>query len=382
MARKKEAQVAAPEVEVKAGMKLSIKTVVLQEMVSRAIKGAGQNKLIPLTSLMAIQLKDQQLTLITTDASNTLYILQDKVEGDDFYCVVQVEQFSKLVSKMTSENITLTLEGAVLTVKGNGNYKIELPLDENGDLIKYPDPVEDAELDGDMVNVNLTTIKTILNVNKAALAITMEEPAYTGYYVGDKVVSTDGFKICALDVKLFDEAMLISPETMNLLDVMTEEKVGVYVQDDILEFVTKDCIVYGHKMEGIEDYDIEAVNGLLDEEFESSCKVSKTDLLALLDRISLFVGAYDNKAITLTFTDTGIDISSKQSNGIETISYMSSSNAKAYSRHISIAELIQQVKANGADSIEIQYGNENSIKLVDGNITQVIALMLDTSVVA
>lgn len=356
-------------------MKLSIKTVVLQEMVSRAIKGAGQNKLIPLTSLIAIQLKKKRLTLITTDASNTLYIMQDKVEGENFYCVVQVEQFSKLISRMTSENTILELDGAILTVSGNGNYKIELPLDENGELIKYPDPVAENKLNGEVKDINLSTIKTILNTNKAALATTMEMPAYTGYYVGEKVVSTDTYKICGLSVKLFDEPLLIAPDTMNMLDVMTEEKIGVYMKDDIIEFITKDCIVFAHKMEGIEDFAIDAINGLLNEEFESSCKVSKTDLLALLDRISLFVGVYDNKSITLTFTDKGIDISSKQSNGVEMITYMDSKNFKAYTCNIDITLLVQQIKANAADSIEIQYGNERSIKIVDGNITQVIALL-------
>lgn len=358
-------------------MTLSIKTVVLQEMVSRAIKGASQNKILPITSLMAIRVKDHQLTLITTDASNTLYIMQDKIESDDFYCTVQVDQFSKLVSRMTSENITLSLDGSVLTVKGNGTYKIELPLDENGGLIQYPDPAAELKIDGELTDINLATIKTILGVNKAALATTMELPQYTGYYIGDRVVSTDTYKICGLAVKLFEEPVLIAPETMNLLDVMTEEKIGVYIADEVVEFITKDCVLYSHKMEGVEDFAIESINGLLDEEFESSCKVNKTDLLAVLDRIGLFVGTYDNKAITLTFTDKGIDISSKQSDGVETLVYMDSKNFKPYTCQLDISILTQQVKANTADTINIQYGNESSVKLVDGSITQVIALLED-----
>ena len=39
--------------------------------------------------------------------------------------------------------------------------------------------------------------------------------------------------------------------------------------------------------------------------------------------------------------------------------------------------LVQQVKANTSDTIEIQYGNEKSIKIVDGKVTQVIALLDD-----
>lgn len=353
--------------------KLSLKTAVLQDMVSRAVKGASQNKLIPITSLMAIQLEDNKLTLITTDQTNTLYITHDSIDGDDFYCVVQVEQFSKLISKITSENTVLELDGAILTVRANGNYKLELPLDEDGELIQYPDPMSSVELDEDSQTVNLSTIKTILETNKAALSSNAEDSVYNGYYIGDKVITTDSFKICGLYVKLLDEPVLISPELMNLLDVVTDEKIKVWEEDEVIVFSTPSCTIHGYKMSGIEDYDVDALNTLLDEEFENSCKVNKSDFLSLLDRISLFVSAYDEHEISLTFTDKGIDVSSKQSNGVETIAYHSHKGSN-YTCRIHVLELIQQLKANSADLIEIQFGNDSSIKLVDGNVVQVISL--------
>ena len=60
-------------------MKLTINAVKLQEMVSRASKGVGNNKLIPITSLNCIEVKDNVLTLITTDATNYLYITDSQV---------------------------------------------------------------------------------------------------------------------------------------------------------------------------------------------------------------------------------------------------------------------------------------------------------------
>ena len=57
-------------------MKLKIKTLKMQEMVSKAIKGASGNKMIPITSLMAIELKENVLTLTTTDASNYVKIIE------------------------------------------------------------------------------------------------------------------------------------------------------------------------------------------------------------------------------------------------------------------------------------------------------------------
>ena len=98
-------------------------TVKLQEMVNRAVRGAGMDKTDPITASMAIRLEAGQLTLITTDNSNTLYI-KEKVTGEDFYCVVEVEKFNKLVSKLTSENVTLEVSDFILTIKANGTYKI------------------------------------------------------------------------------------------------------------------------------------------------------------------------------------------------------------------------------------------------------------------
>ena len=42
---------------------------------------------------------------------------------------------------------------------------------------------------------------------------------------------------------------------------------------------------------------------------------------------------------------------------------------------INVDMLSTQLKANMADVIEMQYGAENSVKLVDGAVTQVIALL-------
>lgn len=361
-------------------MKLTIKTEKLKEMVSRASKGVGNNKLIPLTSLMCIEVKDNQLTLITTDATNYLYISEDKVVAEDFYVVIDANTFSKLVSKMTCENITLEIkEGLqVLEVKGNGNYKIELPLDENGQPIKYPDPVEKLDLhNAKESTINRSTIQVILDTIKPALAVTLENPCYTGYYVGDNVVATDTYKIASMGVKLFDTAHLISPELLDLLAVVNAEKIIVYLADNDIVFTTPDCVICGKFMEGIEDFAIDPIMGLVNTEFDSFCSIPKSALLQLLDRLSLFVGTYDKNAVYLTFTRDGLQVSSKAANGVEIINYVSSDNFKDFTCAIDIQMLTQEVKAIQNDVIELYYGEDNAIKMTDGNITIIVALLED-----
>ena len=359
-------------------MKITVSTQKLKEMVARSIKGVGNNKLIPLTSLMCIEVDNGVLSLITTDATNYLYIVGDKASMEDFYAVVDANTFSKLVSRMTCENVTLEVKNNVLHVKGNGNYKIELPLDENGEAIKYPVPYKNlrrsAPVEG---TINRTTIQVILDTIKPALAVTLENPCYTGYYVHDKIVATDTFKIASMDVEMFDNACLISSELMDLLSVMTQEKINVEIYGDDIVFLSNDCIVCGKFMDGIEDYAIDAISDLVDTEIDSFCAIPKATLVQLLDRLSLFVGPYDKNAVYLTFTRDGLQVSSKAADGVEIIDYTESQNFIDFTCAIDIQMFTQEVKAIQSDVIEIYYGNDSAIKMVDGNITIVVALLED-----
>lgn len=358
-------------------MKLTIATSTLQNMVAKAMKGASCNKMIPLTGLMAIELSNHKLTLITTDATNYLYVREDKVEGDDFYVVIQAEMFSKLIARLTCEKVSLELKDNVLLVSGNGKYSIELPLDEEGELIKYPDPFATFGGGAPLEDINLSTVKLILNTAKSALADTLEVPCYTGYYVGNKIVATDTYKICGIGINLLDEPALISPEMMNLLDIFTDEKIKVIRRENVMVFETQNCTLYGTLMDSIDDYQIDAIDGLLEQGFDSSCKLAKAQLLQLLDRLSLFVSPYDKNGIYLTFTRDGLQIESKQANSVETIPYTESNDFRDFTCCVDIEMLHSQIKANTGDGITIHYGEENAIKLTDGNVVQIVALLED-----
>lgn len=361
-------------------MKVTIKTDKLKEMVVRASKGASCNKLIPLTSLMGIELENGTFRLITTDATNYLYIREQGVAGDDFKVSVPVDVFVKLVSRTTSENVTLVVDANTLTVKGNGSYKIELPMDEDaGEVIKFPDPLSNVVFNNaETKEVNLSTIKVILNSLKPALAVTLEEPCYTGYYVGSSILATDTYKIACMDVdKLFGDDVLISSELMDLFNVMSAEKINVDRSGNIIAFGSPDCTIYGNVMEGIEDFAVDAICGLVDTHFDSSCKIPKSALLQVLDRLSLFVNTYDKNGIYLTFTKEGLQIKSKSSSGVETIPYFESVGFNAFTCCIDIEMFMSQLKAQSVDMVELHYGLDNAIKMIDGNITHVVALLED-----
>ena len=364
-------------------MVLNMTVELLQSMVAKAMKGASCNKMIPLTSLMAIKWEDGTVTLTTTDGTNYLYVQEDKIDAENFYVVVPAEQFSKLIAKMTCTTVQMELEDDVLIIRGNGTYKMELPLDEEGRLVKYPDPLHDSPLeDGEILSsevVKLSTIRLILNTAKASIAANDDVMCYTGYYMADSVIATDTYKICGIKTPVFEEPALISAETLDLLNVFSDEDIRVHrvVADGRIAFISPKCCVYGVELDCIEDFAVEPITGLLEQEFDSSCKVPKADLLQVLDRLALFVTPYDKNVITLTFAKDGLNISSKKTTGCEVIPYVESNNFKAFTCPIDIEMLRSQVKANAADVIYIEYGEDNAIKMKEGNVTQIVAVSED-----
>lgn len=361
----------------KADAGLVLNTTMFKEMVGKSVRGAGMNRLLPITQMMCIRLEDKLLELITTDSTNYFYVRQDKVEGDNFYAVVEAEKFSKLIAKMTCDNVSLTLTDSAVEVKGNGKYMVPLQFDEDGTIVQFPDPMVDFEAEGEGVDIQGSTVATILNAVKPSLAITLENPCYAGYYTGDRVVGTNEEVISILEVSLFDEAILISPEVMDLVGLIDSEKIDVDFNEDVTVFSNPRYVVYSHNMEGIENFDINSIVEYTKMDFPSMCKLPKNSLLQLLDRLSLFVSDFDNGGIELTFTKEGLQVSSLTSNGVELIPYVESEDFNEFTCKMDLNTLLKQLKTQVTDSVEMYYGDDNAIKLVDGSVIQVIGLLED-----
>ena len=353
-------------------MKLTIGTQRLQALLNKAVKGAGSNKLIPMTSLIAIKLKDGVLTLMTTDATNFLTLIEKDVVGDEFYVAVQVDLLAKLVSRMTCDEITLEVADNALNVIGNGQYKIEVPLEDDGSMVKLPDPAEKFKKDNKLGSVDSSVILTALTSIKPALGVTMDYPWFTCYYVKDSIVATDAYTIADYTEGFLEQPKLISSVVMDLLGLFNGE-IAVYADDENMLFEAENGIVFGAIPTGIEHYSINEIKALVNQDFKYSCKVVKSTLLNLLDRISLFVGAYDNGKITLSFGTDGLEVTSRYAS--EKINYTDSSETGEFVCQTDVNTLTTQVKAQTSGEIVIEYGEDNAIKLIDGEITSVVALL-------
>lgn len=360
-------------------MKITVKTIILQEMLSRAIKAVVNNKLLPITSIIGIKCDGNKLTLITSDATNYMYVSSESIIGDEFDVAVSADMFAKLISKMTCDTVVLNVTDNYLEIKGNGTYKLEFQFDESGSVIKFPDKFKKLDLKViDEGIINSGTINSILTSIKPALAVTPEAPCYMGYYVGDTVVGTDTYKIARLNTKVFNVPTLISSELMNLVGIIPDTEIEYTIYEDgSITFVSDTLKIYGKKMSGIEDYSINAINDLISVTADSSCSISKTSILQLLDRLSLFVNPYDKNGIRLTFTLNKLIVESINNSGEEEIEYLSKSNVKEMTCLIDIEMLQSQIKSVPSDTITMYFGIDTALTISHDNLTNMVAFLDD-----
>ena len=353
---------------------MKINTKLLQDMVSKAIKGASNNKMIPITSLISIEILSGKLILKTTDGSNHLYITE-KLEDDytNFYSIVNADMFAKLVSKTTSEYIELNNKESYLEFIGNGSYKLEIPVNSDGDIIKFPQFNIKEDIVPQQISIN--NLKNILTAAKVSIAKTMEVPCLTGYYISDKVVSTNREMICLIEDNLSSSPILISSYMAELLQLFEGNDLAFIKDENKLMFSTDKITVLGKELEGKDIYPVVAVENLAKSDYDNLIVVNKQDLLNVLDRMALFVTDYDKNGVYLNFAEKGLEIRSQKSNAIETIEFKSEKPAVEFNCLADIEMLKSQVGAIIGDIVNIYYGQATSLKLKEGNTTMILSLM-------
>jgi len=360
---------------------MKIRTDILQKMVSKAIQGASANKMIPLTSLIGIEVKGKDLTLITTDGSNQFKVnaeieYEPMYGPQEFYTIINAETFSKLVGKTTKEFIGLENKENYLEVTGNGTYKLEIAINEEGEMVRFPD-IKDIQ--GEELSINLNNLQEAIKVAKASVAKTMEVPCLTGYYIGQDMITTDRQLVCKLDNKLITEPILISSEMAELLLLVEGDEILELVKkDNNLIFYNANYTIAGKELEGKELYPVQPIENLTRLDYRNTIKVNKQELLNVLDRMALFVTDYDKNGISLTFAKDGLCITSQKSNAQELIEAKCETEEK-YNCLVDIEMLKSQVETISTDEVEIQYGQDKSIKIVDSNIIHIISLLEKTN---
>ena len=292
---------------------ITIETEKLKEAVSRAYKGSGRIPILQITMVMGIEVKDGDMIFTTTDNTTNLKIVLKGVAPAEtnFYVCTDSDLFYKLISKTTSNNVTLELRDKSLLFKGNGAYNLPIIADIEGEGAIRIKPMTVSEDAG--VKIVRTDWLKLLEYNKNSVAKSLEVPCFVGYCV-------------------------------------SEGK----------------CITYNK-------YPVSALTGLAtSDQFKNTIKVDKAILASTLDRLSLFVNAETRNTITLNIGKDALFITSKDTSGSEKVEYIESAIENSMESCVDINDIKTIISTLKEDFVTIKYGHDIGILISEENICQIV----------
>lgn len=354
-----------------------LKTEELKNAVNKSVKGAGFNNLFPVTSMMGINKEKNQLQLVTTDMTNTLTVKVCTV-SDDINITVDADKFSKLVSKLTSDETELIVEDTNLVIKANGTYKLPINVDENGIVELNSPKAPNVDVAGGAMS--LETIKQLRNSNKSSLeefSEKLDDQYYlSSYYCGTDNTTTTNRFIATFSKKSITQTPILLPIKMvDLICLSDNDKVYKRIDKDVIQLFTDDISIISKDIEDVSEYPINSIKTLLSEDFEYSCTVDKSELLSSIDRLCLFIDPYDDNELVFKFDTDNINITNKASNSSESIKCEPDNSSSEPFRCVANAyEFISLLSSITTKEIVISYGNENALKIESEETTHILSL--------
>lgn len=358
---------------------IKLKTETLRNMLNKAVKVCSFNNMLPLTSLVEIETNEKGLSVKTTD-NITTFIITEAVEGlAPARVVVDANIIAALVNKITTEEIELIISESALTITGNGVYNLEIRVDESGEVVKLP------TIDQELINsadkeFDFKGITDRLKICRPAIPETDDQKEFNNYYLKDIVLATNVYKISAIKNidAMVGEELFIPAEFGKILIELDYAKANYIRKDKSLVIVGENFVLSTTMYGEFDKFPLEDIKGAIGQQYNYTAVIKKKDLSSLLDRLTLFVAAYDGGSVDFIFTPNGLKVTNQKKTCDENIEYVSKniSDLVELPCIINIEYFKAQLDVMPSDEIEFRFGgSETSLAMIDGAITQVVALL-------
>lgn len=360
-----------------------IKTEELRKLVNKNYECCGLNNQIPITELFGLKItkvgNDTYLKICSTDTINYEYNSILVNTNETFDICVNATIFTQLINKFTTQTIEITLETNYLKVIGNGEYKLEIALLDNGLIQTFEEKYFNNNLNK-VIELDINKIKLIKNYCESSLSKQENEIDLNGYFVdNDFTISTNRQIMTLINTNLNVNKLVLRRKFIDLLSNLEEEKVLLYYSNENEDIMIKgdNTFIYSSINSKSENYPVEQIKSLIDTStFKAKYKINKSQLLNILDRINVVVTKYDSNIIELLFSGNSIFVSSMKETGSEVIELEDNSIPEdfLFSCKINSEWLQSQLITFENETIDLFVGNEVCIKLSNDNIIKLICL--------
>lgn len=349
-------------------MEFKVKTISLVAMFDVVQRGVGNSKIMPITEYLEFDLQDGKLTVTATDMNNFISYSLDGVQGESGTAVINANSIIKLAEKTTKEDMKFDVKEDHVEVTGNGKYKIGLMVEEEFPTYKF-----EGKESKDKVKTD--TLKKAFKVNEQSVSREMLTPVLSGYNVGDKLITTDGIKMCINNENLLESDALITQSMVNLIQAIPGQDITISKGKEQILIESDNVTIYGGELEGIDDYP--DITPLLDIEHEGHADISKGEILSALDRLIIFSDPFENNGVTLTFKKDELVIEDLRKNSKERIEYkkVEKSAEEEVEISVNIQYLKDLISAVTSTQLGIHYGKDKPFKITQEEIVQILSTM-------
>lgn len=330
--------------------KVTLPLKVVQDLVVKVSKGSTMIDVIPVSCLIQLKVRDNILSVRTTD--NSTHVLgMANVDCPDFELCVNTTKFTALISKLSCENVTFISDGNKLTIQGNGVYNIPLDAQVNEQVgVLFGDVIFDCVTSKHLSTSEFSTIDTL---NKTCKSNTKEVPCLYNYYFDSKgTLTTNTFKACYNPLVVSEVPVLLSPSLIDLAKTCTVNDYGIDIgqNESQVMFYSEDVrsgikyYVIGKKCSqaDLNAYPHQQLTELMSTTPNSYREINRSDLLGAAERIGLFTEKLDKTRINVTFSQDSLTIKEVKSQSVEIVNFVDkpSTDAQEVSMDISCDDLV------------------------------------------
>lgn len=344
---------------------ISIKTDVLRNMLNRIQKGLGNSRIIPVTGMLNIKVENNLLTIVATSIDTFIEIVENIRSEKNFNVVVDSNTLIKLISTISVGVVMFDVNENALDVVGNGQYRLPL-IDITYPTFNFGDNFIEYQL-------KTTELQTTLNINKTAVAVNTVMPCLAGYYIdNDRIVTTDGVKMCIINKQYVDEPLLLSQKIVDLIDIISEEDIIMRICGGAINIKSNTINIYATEMDNKEDYP--DVSEILRMEYPFTCALRKDELISCLTRANIFADPFENNGVYLEFKNNSVTVKDTKNNFYEEL-VLSTLLSDEYTIFVNAQLFLDLLAGQPGDTVTINYGNEYAIKLDSEHIIQILSQM-------
>jgi DNA polymerase III sliding clamp (beta) subunit (PCNA family) len=363
-----------------------LQTKNFQESCKKILDAVDSNSSFIVNETLELEGKGQTLYLNVT---NKEYYVSVKIPLDvevSFHAVVNAQLFLNLISKITTDELDLSVKDTFLMVKGNGNYKIPLIFDDSNMVTLPKITIENVT---NMFSIKNSILQSILKYNRKELSKgSGASPVQKLFYIDEKGAITFTNGACVNNFTLEQKVVLtLTEKIVKLFRLFKSEEVtftmgfdeistGVIAQK--VSFVDEQIslsVIITTQEELIQKFPVQGIRKWLEDTYDYTVTIDRIAVLESLNRLSLFAKNGSDLGTTyMVFNPEGVTIFDAKKENSEEVKYVNTEErlSQPYEALFNVNDLKTTLESSEGQHMVFSFGNHRAAIIKRNDINNII----------